>query len=345
MSKLKTEDRNELVRLLESLPLLQTNRGRRQLLAYAGLDMVISKIDLEGPPFVVASEIVNALENYGKVTYEHEALGMLLNAVKEFIGPLDEKQAFIDRLLEEYVLMIPVKKLGELVEYSEELAPEEALERIIGENTLRHISFLGRGLEVARTIAFVVVGGWTGTGFMISCDLFLTANHVLPDRQLLGRTKVRFNYQLTFDGAEEKTRDYSPNTAGVFYANKDLDYTLVQIEGSPGDDWGVASLNPAVVEKDSRVNIIQHPAGQPKQISFQNNFVEYADSRVVQYLTSTMCGSSGAPVFDDQWRVIALHHAGGVLLEPGTNRRYFRNQGIAIKAILEDFPDSIRNSL
>ncbi|MEH2080650.1 MAG: serine protease [Nostoc sp.] len=91
-----------------------------------------------------------------------------------------------------------------------------------------------------------------------------------------------------------------------------------------------------------RVNIIQHPAGRPKEISFQNNFVEYIGGNVVQYVTSTQNGSSGSPVLNDGWEVVALHHAGGNIPEPTTQRRYFRNEGILVERILANLPSEIR---
>jgi V8-like Glu-specific endopeptidase len=119
----------------------------------------------------------------------------------------------------------------------------------------------------------------------------------------------------------------------------------VELEGDPGDRWGVAKLAANPVEKGQRVNIIQHPAGLPKQVSFQNNFVEYSDHQVVQYLTSTLRGSSGSPVFNDEWEVVALHHAGGLIVEPNSKRTFLRNEGIAIAAVLSDLPPEARWAL
>ena len=68
----------------------------------------------------------------------------------------------------------------------------------------------------------------------------------------------------------------------------------------------------------------------------QNNFVEYVDDFVVQYTTSTEPGSSGSPVLNDDLDVVAIHHSGGHLTEPGTMRRYFRNEGVRMSIILED---------
>lgn len=88
------------------------------------------------------------------------------------------------------------------------------------------------------------------------------------------------------------------------------------------------------VEEGDDVFIVQHPGGGPKQIAMSGNIVEYVDDRVVQYTTDTLPGSSGAPVFDWQWRLIALHHGGGDLPEPRTGEKHFRNEGTLLKAIL-----------
>ncbi|BBD63609.1 hypothetical protein NIES2109_64840 (plasmid) [Nostoc sp. HK-01] len=61
-------------------------------------------------------------------------------------------------------------------------------------------------------------------------------------------------------------------------------------------------------------------------------------NNVVQYVTSTLQGSSGSPVFNDAWDVVALHHAGGNILEPTTQLHYFRNEGILVENILADLP-------
>lgn len=73
--------------------------------------------------------------------------------------------------------------------------------------------------------------------------------------------------------------------------------------------------------------------------------MKYADATKVQYVTSTLPGSSGSPVFNDDWEVIGLHHAGGYLPEKEDGPVYFRNEGMTIKAILDDLPDEIKKQL
>jgi hypothetical protein len=41
-------------------------------------------------------------------------------------------------------------------------------------------------------------------------------------------------------------------------------------------------------------------------------------------------------VFDDDFQVIAIHHSGGMLIEPGTKQCYLRNAGTSMIAVLKD---------
>jgi len=120
---------------------------------------------------------------------------------------------------------------------------------------------------------------------------------------------------------------------------------VIQIEGEPGNEWGWLPLLPREIRRGDRVNIVQHPNGQPKQISLQNNFIEYVGGDIVQYVTSTLPGSSGSPVLNDAWEIVALHHAGGNIREPTTQRRYFRNEGILAGSILADLSPELRELL
>jgi hypothetical protein len=47
-----------------------------------------------------------------------------------------------------------------------------------------------------------------------------------------------------------------------------------------------------------------------------------------------MPGSSGAPVFDDNWRVVALHRGAGEWSKE--LRRYVNNRGVTMQALLAD---------
>ena len=66
---------------------------------------------------------------------------------------------------------------------------------------------------------------------------------------------------------------------------------------------------------------------------------------MVQYVTSTLPGSSGSPVFNDNWEVVALQHSGGKLPEPTTRQSYYRKEEIWIGSILKDLPEELKSFL
>ncbi|BCL33650.1 trypsin-like peptidase domain-containing protein [Nostoc sp. MS1] len=344
MINLDIDDRKQLITLLKDLPELATERSRLQMLELAGLKQLAPMIDLSGASFVAVSEIVRYLSQYGRLTYAHEALGLFLNTLKSFVGV--QQQEFLDGLLTKYDMMTPIAALPNIGQWKGGETTADVLEKIFGENTLRPIAFLQRGLEVARSVAYIGVKSsyqrWSGTGFLVAKDLLLTNNHVLPSSDLLTNSIFRFNYEDDFQGQSQPSQEYHAKPSGLFHTNEELDYTLVELDGEPGQKWGWLPLLARNIKCRERINIIQHPAGRPKEISLQNNFVEYVGGNVVQYVTSTLNGSSGSPVLNDGWEVVALHHAGGNIPEPTTKKRYFRNEGILIERILADLPSEIR---
>lgn len=216
--------------------------------------------------------------------------------------------------------------------------PEEAeqLEKITGsQSTLLPINFLEIGMWRARSVARIVrKDGTSGTGFLVGGSWMLTNNHVFPAAEKTQGAEAQFNYQLTVDGLDAPMKKY-PFDAARFHTSKADDWTLIGIDPAADGEWGTIELGRVATTVGAFVNIIQHPAGGPKQIGLYHNTVAYVGEGRVQYLTDTLPGSSGAPVFNDQWQVVALHHSGGMLREPGTKNKFYRNEGIAIATVLD----------
>jgi endonuclease G len=99
------------------------------------------------------------------------------------------------------------------------------------------------------------------------------------------------------------------------------------------------------------VAIVQHPLGSTKKLAMRNNRVIDVFGDFVHYTTDTDPGASGAPVFNDYWQTVAIHHAGvkrkdpqgrilaidGKVWDPemGEDRiAYIANEGVQIRAIL-----------
>jgi hypothetical protein len=215
-----------------------------------------------------------------------------------------------------------------------------AHEKIMGDRpTFLDVHYLNMGYTAARAVVKLRMrfsSKWyLGTAFLISPSQLLTAYHNLaqPSGEMATEVTAQFDYERSLDGPEAEGR--------IFHC------LCETIHGEPEDDWAVINLSenhpdcppvrlstePAKV--DDRVAIIQHPNGMAKQVALHNNRVTFTNQTRLQYLTDTLPGSSGAPVFDSAWRVVAVHHAGGDLTLPGTKELVYRNQGTPIARIRE----------
>jgi V8-like Glu-specific endopeptidase len=213
-----------------------------------------------------------------------------------------------------------------------------ALERLIeNENdTLLDVAFLERGLAVASSIARLLVtlptGQYYGTAFRIGDDLLLTNHHVLfedpPSELPATAVEAWFGYERDFAGRSRAYTTVSCNPATIT-GNREDDWAVIRTSDPLPEGAALLPIDSTSrVQVDDRVYIIQHPEGGPKQIGMHHNIVRFADARYVQYWTDTKRGSSGAPVFNEQWEVVALHHR-WVESRTGDHREY-RNQGITI---------------
>jgi len=111
---------------------------------------------------------------------------------------------------------------------------------------------------------------------------------------------------------------------------------------SPGSKWGHIKLNSSpVYALDQMVNIIQHPAGRHKEVALQKNVITNIYPTRVRYKTDTQRGSSGSPVFNNSWELIALHHAGG---ERDSAGNWISNQGIRIDEIVKDLRNNFADT-
>lgn len=210
-------------------------------------------------------------------------------------------------------------------------------ERVIGsQSALVSVSFLEIGLRRARAVARIKYkDGSVGSGFLLPGDLLVTNHHVLNKPEDAATATAQFNYQKTAEGRDADPHELALDPGAFFMTSQEDDYTIVKVMGEPSTQWGAIELEPAPVAVGDRVNIIQHPGGEQKQLSFFHNLVVFVGDGRVQYLTDTLPGSSGAPVFDRDWRLVALHHSGGYMTEPGSKEKSYRNEGIHVERLIE----------
>lgn len=205
-----------------------------------------------------------------------------------------------------------------------------AFERAIGKNDSLYSNFAELIALTKRKVGRIVIiedGKKTGyaTGFMVSPRLLLTNWHVFRNKGVAEESEVHFFYEYDAQGYPTNPIIFKFDTAG-FFNNPTLDYCFVAVQ--PADVTGKMTLDSIgylYLDKTlgklgnvnvEKLNIIHHPQGDYKQISIRENTFAGIERTKISYTTDTAPGSSGSPVFNDQWQVVGLHHKSIAKMSP-----------------------------
>ncbi|WP_111707720.1 trypsin-like peptidase domain-containing protein [Lutibacter citreus] len=226
---------------------------------------------------------------------------------------------------------------------------KENLEKIQGpNNTLVPMSWVYKAIEVSKSVCQVIrADGTKGTGWLLENGWMITNHHVIPNANLAATSKIVFDYEEDIHGSNRKTSEFKLDPKGALFSSLlKLDYAYIKVIDNPANPlkkWGHLKVNIfSEPQIEHFVNIIQHPLGEKKQIALTRNNIVAIDNEKIFYKTDTEKGSSGAPVFDADWNVIALHHAGkteedgGLVVNQETGKKMGANEGILIKFVMED---------
>nr|WP_276323942.1 DNA/RNA non-specific endonuclease [Planococcus halocryophilus] len=230
-----------------------------------------------------------------------------------------------------------------------------AIERIINKSDLFPIAHLQAGLDVSKAVCRISIRGRSGqlegygTGFLVGPNLLLTNNHVLETAEAAMYAVAEFNYEDDVHFMPRDIISFRLDPELLFITDEALDFTLVAVESHnmntvPLATFGYLPLlpKPGKILEGEYVTIIQHPKGGPKAITIRENEVKFISSDFVHYVSDTEPGSSGSPVFNDQWMVVALHHAG--IPDPNDSNQWIANEGIRISSIIQHLSEK-RSSL
>ncbi len=253
--------------------------------------------------------------------------------------------------------------------------PQEArltMERVLGTNDLVGVAYLDSARAAAKAVGRVVLkdnNGRTvgfGTGWLCSSQVMVTNHHVLENIVNAQNAIIEFEYELKADGTLKDRITLSLDPSALFLTSDKLDYTFVAVHG----DTAAFGWLPLFGSADKNLlgeslSIVQHPSGEPKQIALRENRLVDRLPNFLHYETDTSLGSSGSPVFNDSWEVVALHHSGvprkdntGQVLkrdgtplqagEPDTLIDWVANEGVRVSRLVEDLrtrPDAQNNPL
>jgi V8-like Glu-specific endopeptidase len=187
------------------------------------------------------------------------------------------------------------------------------------------VGFLTRALQRTGSVCRVETtrGERLGSGVLVGDALALTNYHVLAEDETRDITARAHEIILRF-GAMTTTAENSAGGQSYRLAASEpivksspsdqLDFVLMRLDDAIRTAAGVL---PAPYDTNSRLeegvglNILQHPHGEAMKLAISTNGVSavFKNSGLVQYVTRAAGGSSGSPCFNDDWNLVALHHA------------------------------------
>ena len=240
----------------------------------------------------------------------------------------------------------------------EVLANPEVLEKNFSNEKTFTVATLKKMLELCPNIGCVIdsTGARLGTGFLMRGAafgfdeplVFVTNAHVISDQWETsirsGEARVTFEIETVTAGNQVahavKEILFTSDPGGLSEVSntlEKLDVTIVSLEPLPANVPGLkAAANVPRPSPTTKAFVVGHPAAGALQFSLHDSVLldvcEY--ERLVHYRTPTEPGSSGSPVFNSDWEVVALHHAGA----PNARRlhgegEYEANEGITLRSI------------
>lgn len=243
--------------------------------------------------------------------------------------------------------------------YRDRYADEQGFEKVFGTASFVSFAKYRTGLVRAAAVCRIenIFNEPQGTGFLVhGRDLgaslpdepvVLTNAHVVsPDYpKALHVNRARFVFYGLPSHADGSPRNHVSEARGILWSSPPsmppepdaLDCTIVRLKNLPTGimPCPIASALP-LRAGDPRVLIIGHPGGGGLSFSMSDNaLIDYDDlGPRVHYRTPTEGGSSGSPVFNNDWEVIAVHHAGDDSMHSIDGQRtYEANEGIWIQSV------------
>ncbi len=268
----------------------------------------------------------------------------------------DKEQAQILHLLRAALLRqeggrVEIDNLTQTLATASALEADKHFEQVLGKDRYKTFQWYCTGLDRAAGVAQILdrSGNGQGSGFLVRGSdihpssgevwVVVTNAHVISDDSLeqsatpasLPADEARIRFEALDPGQQYAVKEIlfsSPRS--------ELDCTIVSLQ-SPVEHakpYPIAKRLP-LVGKNQRVYVIGHPRGGGLSYSIDDNLLLDHEQPRIHYRAPTEGGSSGSPVFNQQWDLIGLHHAGGMTMKKLNNQPgyYPANEGLCFQSI------------
>lgn len=240
------------------------------------------------------------------------------------------------------------------------------LEKVFGDDSFKTFEWYMKGKDRCMPVARIGKDKTKGhgTGFLLKGELLhekLKGEMVLLTNAHVVSTRPEENAQgsllpeeavVIFETIDSKTE---LRIKKIFWSSpiKKLDTSILLFDDAAKKKVKefAKSMTPFSIAKTlpsadgaQRVYIIGHPAGGTLQLSLQDNVLLAHKDPLLHYRTPTVGGSSGSPVFNDNWDLIAIHHAGSPVMKKldRSGGVYEANEGISIQRIIKEMTKAVK---
>jgi hypothetical protein len=222
----------------------------------------------------------------------------------------------------------------------------EVLIKVFGRERYVTAAWMLRGLERAKAVARIerLDGKGYGTGVLVSPEDFPLGP---ADQPLL----LTLDYVVSRD--DQNLFAIRPEDAVAFFellgvrrrlgdvlwssSYRELNATLVTLtEPVDATPCRVAADESFERGEDSNIFLIGHPLGGRLSFSLWNSWLD-DNERFLHYRAATEPGSGGSPVFDEDWKMLALHHKrSSTMTRLDGSGTYEACEGVSIRAIRQE---------
>ncbi|WP_426692915.1 serine protease [Sphingomonas sediminicola] len=218
------------------------------------------------------------------------------------------------------------------------------------------VGMMVTGLKFPNAQGVIQKETWCCSGAMLTSDIFITNWHcggptTLPE-SLYWNDQVQKNsiIDLGWQEGSAPRRQYA--VTQVLQADQRLDYALLRVRPTVGPGAATGRAIPVRINRqlpaDNQVFVVHHAECRAKLLS-SNCMIESRSYRAwtdpltrttgpdITHRCDTEPGASGAPVFDMQGNMIALHHLGFQKADAANQCTSDKlNKAVGLDSILED---------
>ena len=173
--------------------------------------------------------------------------------------------------------------------------------------------------KVSPSVCKIIINKYNGSGFFIKLNIndnillcLMTNEHVIKKEMVENKENIEIKYDYESKGIKIKL----DKTKRIIKDFIDIKIDAIIVEILPEDNIGINYfLEPEININNDIINkpifIPQYPAGN--KFCYSTGFIKKINNIEIVHNSSTICGSSGSPIFlENSIKVICIHKQGNI---------------------------------